>query len=163
MRTVARRGGTTCLQVDCNNRTGESGGQLRHGSPSLLFPLACQRLRGRFRARGTVGGYRIGAALCQPPRSDQFPLPLRGYEVLRVPLLPGTDSVTLFDMVNTVPAPYTNMHVVALRQCSACSWRRNPPCQRCRSRPCLALTTKHGGIPVAIGKESPVDLNLVKQ
>ena len=116
MRTVARRVGTTCLQVDCNSRTGESGGQLRHGSPSLLFPLACQRLRGRFRARCTVGGYRIGAALCQPPRSDQFPLPLRGYEVLRVPLLPGTDSVTLFDMVNTVPAPYTNMHVVALRQ-----------------------------------------------
>ena len=29
---------------------------------------------------------------------------------------PRTSSVTLFDMVNTAPAPYKNMHVVALRQ-----------------------------------------------
>ena len=29
---------------------------------------------------------------------------------------PRTSSVTLFDVVNTVPAPYKNMHVVALRQ-----------------------------------------------
>ena len=29
---------------------------------------------------------------------------------------PRTSSVTLFAMVNTVPAPYKNMHVVALRQ-----------------------------------------------
>ena len=30
--------------------------------------------------------------------------------------VPRTSSVTLFDMINTVPAPYKNMHVVALRQ-----------------------------------------------
>jgi hypothetical protein len=42
--------------------------------------------------------------------------------------LPRTSSVTLFDVVNTVPAPYKNMHVVALRQF----------CLQLAQKPCVA-------------------------
>jgi hypothetical protein len=41
---------------------------------------------------------------------------------------PRTGSVTLFDIVNAVPAPYKNMHVVALRQF----------CMLLAQKPCMA-------------------------
>ena len=46
---------------------------------------------------------------------------------------PRTSSVTLFDMVNTVPAPYKNMHVVALRQF----------CILLAQKPCVAAIQIH--------------------
>ena len=44
-----------------------------------------------------------------------------------------TSSVTLFDVVNTVPAPYKNMHVVALRQF----------CILLAQKPCVAAIQIH--------------------
>ena len=41
---------------------------------------------------------------------------------------PHTSRVTLFDMVNTVQAPYKNMHVVSLRQF----------CMLLAQKPCMA-------------------------
>jgi hypothetical protein len=56
---------------------------------------------------------------------------------------PRTSTVTLFDVVNTVPAPYNNMHVVALRQF----------CLQLAQKPCVAAMQ----IQVMFGTYDPAE------